>query len=112
MCSTSKKSDPTERRDQLGDPGAVAAVSQQEEDPARGRPVVFRVIASSWATGSPPKRLAEASASSGLGKQNTTKSLSSRRRAYVSCAADKAFAAVNITSLFLRPRALSAASAT
>ena len=33
---------------------------------------------------SPLKRLANASASSGLAKQNTTKSLSSRRREYVS----------------------------
>jgi hypothetical protein len=38
-----------------------------------------------------------------LAKQNTTKSLSSRRREHVSCADDKAAAAVNITSLFLRP---------
>jgi hypothetical protein len=39
-----------------------------------------------------PNRPANASASSGLPKQNTTKSLSSRRREYVSCAADRAAA--------------------
>jgi hypothetical protein len=58
------------------------------------------------------KRLAKVSASSGLAKQNATKSLSSRRREYVSCAADKAAAAVNITSLFLRPRTFPAGSTT
>jgi hypothetical protein len=42
-----------------------------------------------------------------LEKQNTTKSLSSRRREYVSGAADRTPAAQNITSLFLRPRTLS-----
>jgi hypothetical protein len=52
---------------------------------------------------SPAKRLAKDSASSSLAKQNTTKSLSSRRREYVSCAAGSSAAAVNITSLFLRP---------
>jgi hypothetical protein len=40
----------------------------------------------------PPKRLANATASTVLAKQNTTKSLSSRRRGYVSCAADKVVA--------------------
>lgn len=37
----------------------------------------------------PPKRLASASASSGSAKQNTTTSLSSRRREYVSDVADR-----------------------
>jgi hypothetical protein len=45
------------------------------------------------ASGSPPKRLAKASASSGLEKQNTTKWLSSRRREYVSGVADRTPAA-------------------
>jgi hypothetical protein len=49
---------------------------------------------------SPPKRLAKASASSGLATQNTTKSLSSHRREYASGVADKAPAAQNIASLF------------
>jgi hypothetical protein len=61
---------------------------------------------------SPPRRSANASASSDLEKQNTTKSLSSRRREYVSGVADKAAAVVNITSLFLRPRIFLAGSAT
>jgi hypothetical protein len=60
---------------------------------------------------SPPKRLAKASASSGLEKQNITNSLSSRRREYVNGVADRTPAAQNITSLFLRPRTLSAGSA-
>jgi hypothetical protein len=46
----------------------------------------------------PPKRLAKASASSGLPQQNTTKSLSSRRREYVSGVADRTPAAQNITA--------------
>jgi hypothetical protein len=65
-------------------------------------------VAKRW----PPKRLAKASASSGLAKQNTTKSLSSRRREYVSCAADRPAAAANISPLFLRPRTFSAGRAT
>jgi hypothetical protein len=70
----------------------------------RVAPLVFRGCG--WTEGncSPPKRSAKASASSGFAKQNTTKSLSSRRREYVSRAAGNASAAVNITSLFLRPR--------
>jgi hypothetical protein len=47
--------------------------------------------------GSPPKRLAKASASSDLEKQNTTKSLSSLRVEYVSGVAYKTPAAQNIT---------------
>jgi hypothetical protein len=43
---------------------------------------------------SPPKRWAKATASSGLAKQNTTKSLSSRRREYVSGVADRTPAAL------------------
>jgi hypothetical protein len=46
--------------------------------------------------------------SSGLEKQNTTKSLSSPRREYVSGGADRATAALNVTSLVLRPRTFSA----
>jgi hypothetical protein len=38
---------------------------------------------------SPPMRLAKASASSGLAKPNTAKSLSSRRRKYVRGVADR-----------------------
>jgi hypothetical protein len=48
---------------------------------------------------SPPKRSVKAAASAGSAKQNTTKSLSSRRMEYVSSAADRAAAAQNITSL-------------
>jgi hypothetical protein len=44
-----------------------------------------------------------------FGKQNTTKSLSSRRREYVSGVADRTPAAQNITSLFLTPWTFSAA---
>jgi hypothetical protein len=44
---------------------------------------------------SPANRLANASAASGLAKQNTTKSLSSGRREYVSGAADNSGAALN-----------------
>jgi hypothetical protein len=51
---------------------------------------------------SPPNRLVKASASSGLAKPNTTKSLSSRRREYVSGDADRTPAAQGITSLFVR----------
>jgi hypothetical protein len=51
----------------------------------------------------PPKRLAKASTSSELTKQNTTTSLSSRRREYVSDVADRALAAENITSVFEAP---------
>jgi hypothetical protein len=58
----------------------------------------------------PPQRLAKASASSGLAKQNTTKSLSSRRTEYVSGVADRAAAALNVASLFLRPCTFSAGS--
>jgi hypothetical protein len=57
---------------------------------------------------SPPERLAKASASSGLAKQNTAKSLSSRRREYVCGVADRRPVAQNITSRFLRPRTFSA----
>jgi hypothetical protein len=49
----------------------------------------------------PPKRSAKASASSGLEKQNTTKSLSSRRREYVSGDADKLAAKPRITAPIL-----------
>jgi hypothetical protein len=61
---------------------------------------------------SPPKCLANASASSCSAKQNTTTSLSSRRMAYVSGVADRKPAAQNITSLFTGSRAFSARSAT
>jgi hypothetical protein len=58
----------------------------------------------------------KASGSSGLAKQNTkqntTNSVSSRRMEYLSRAADRAAAALNITSLFMRPRTFSAGSAT
>jgi hypothetical protein len=47
-----------------------------------------------------------------LEKQNTTKSLSSRRREYVGGVADRRPAAPNIASLFLRRRTFSAGSAT
>jgi hypothetical protein len=59
----------------------------------------------------PPKRPAKASASSGLEKKNTTKSLSSRRREDVSGVADKRPAAQNITSRFKGSRTFSAGSA-
>jgi hypothetical protein len=56
---------------------------------------------------SPEKCLAKASASSGLAKQNTTTSLSSRRMEYVTGVADRTPAAQNISSLFLRSRTFS-----
>jgi hypothetical protein len=55
----------------------------------------------------PPKHLAKTSASSGIAKQNATKSMSSRRREYVSVVADSTPAAQNITSPLLRPRTFS-----
>jgi hypothetical protein len=63
---------------------------------ALGSPACFQ--GHRWVTDnrSPPKRLAKASASSDLAKQNTTKSLSSRRREYVSGAADRTPAAQKI----------------
>ncbi len=75
---------------------------------AFGSPRIFRM-----SLARPPRSLdlAKASASSGLEKQNTTKWLSSLRKAYVS-AADRTPAAQNITSLFVRPRTFSAGSAT
>jgi hypothetical protein len=51
-------------------------------------------------------------ASTVLAMQNSTKSLSSWRTEYVSGVADRTPAAQNITSLFVRPRTLSAATAT
>jgi hypothetical protein len=48
----------------------------------------------------PPKRSANAFAPSGLAKQNTTNSLSSLRREYVSGAADRTPAAQNAISRF------------
>ena len=56
--------------------------------------------------------LAKASASSGLAKQNTMKSLSSRRKQYASGVPDRTPAAQNITSLFARSRTFSAGKAT
>jgi hypothetical protein len=61
---------------------------------------------------SPPKRLAKASAFPALEKQNTTKSLSSRRREFASGVADRIPAAQNITSRLTRPYTFSARSAT
>jgi hypothetical protein len=46
-----------------------------------------------------------------IAKQNTTKSLSSRRMEYVSGVADRTPAAQNITSRFVGPRTFSARSA-
>jgi hypothetical protein len=60
----------------------------------------------------PLKCWAKASASSGLEKQNTTKSLSSRRKEYVSGATERVFANLRTAAPFLRPRTFSAASAT
>ncbi len=47
-----------------------------------------------------------------LGEQNTTKRRSSRRREYVSWAADKLGATLCTSSLFLKPNTISAAKAT
>jgi hypothetical protein len=69
----------------------------------RGRPLVFGVTAGrSSPTALHPNGSANASASSGLAKQNTTNSLSSQRRKYVSGVADRTPAAQNITSRFSR----------
>ena len=57
---------------------------------------------------SPSKRMANASASSGLVKQNTTNSPSSRSREYGRGAADRDSAKLQTISLFLTPRTLSA----
>src|SRR5712671_6632900 len=57
---------------------------------------------------SPPNFWQNASASSDLAKQNTTKSRSSPRREYVSGATERVSAKPSTTSLLSRPRTLSA----
>jgi hypothetical protein len=59
----------------------------------------------------PPKCSANASASSGLDKQNTTTSLWSRRMEYVSGVAERRPAAQKITSRFTGSRSFSTESA-
>jgi hypothetical protein len=76
--------------------------------------MLLRAQRGDFIAGSPllTKAPAKVCTSSGLAKQNITKSLSSRRKEYVSGTADRTPAAQNITSLFLRPRTFSAGSAT
>jgi hypothetical protein len=62
---------------------------------------------------SPPKRAANTCASSGVLKQNTTKTAASARRTmYVSGAADSVPAKARTVSLFVGPRTFSGGSAT
>jgi hypothetical protein len=60
----------------------------------------------------PAIALGKSPASCGLAEQNPTKWLSSRRIEYVNSVADRAEAAVSITSLFVRPGTFSAGRST
>jgi hypothetical protein len=95
----------------LGCPGNPTDCVRPEQTRS-DRPACFQGYRQLSGNRSPLKRLAKAFASSGLAKQNTTKSLSLRRREYVNGVADRTPAAENITSLFTGSRTLSAGSAT
>jgi hypothetical protein len=74
-----------------------SAALRSNQGAAFGSPACFQGHRQLLGSRFPPKRLAKASASSGLAKQNTTKSLSSRRRESVRGFADRTPAVQNMT---------------